>query len=180
MPGLNTPTPRTARSHQRARHPVLPKPPAGQLGPAVLTERLRQDITGHPGIRPGYAPDGWTSLVEHLHRVRVTDHEMLAAGVATTAPTRRLIDRLRDRVVFRISNDGHVLGFVGRRNPNEADDGTHGPKYLNTGETPLFHKGDQLYVVGNTKCGRAVLVEVRWTQSPSRSQPKTITSVSRR
>jgi DNA primase catalytic core len=131
----------------------------GSWAQPYLTERLREDITGHPGIRPGYAPDGWRTLVNHLHREGVTDHEMLTAGVAATASTGRLIDRFRDRVVFPITHNGQILGFVGRRNPEHSDDRQHGPKYLNTGETPLFHKGDQLYTVGDTANGKAVLVE---------------------
>ena len=123
-----------------------------------LAERLHHDITGHAGIRPGYAPDGWTALVDHLHRHGVTDLEMITAGVATTASTGRLIDRFRDRLVFPIIHHGQVLGFVGRRNPDHPD-GNHGPKYLNTGETPIFNKGDQLYIVGDTQHGIAVLGE---------------------
>lgn len=123
-----------------------------------LTERLRQDITGHPTIRPGYAPDGWTSLIHHLRTKGVTDHEMLIAGVATITSTGRLIDRFRDRVIFPITHDGQVLGLVGRRNPRFEDD-KRIPKYLNTGDTPLFHKGDQLYVTGPVAGTIPVLVE---------------------
>ena len=71
---------------------------------------------------------------------------MLAAGVATRARTGRLIDRFRDRVVFPIEHQGDVLGFVGRRRPELGEDDKGGPKYLNTGATALFHKGDQLFV----------------------------------
>ena len=39
-----------------------------------------------------------------------------------------------------------MLGFVGRRHPEFGDDDSGGPKYLNTGATALFHKGDQLFV----------------------------------
>ena len=124
-----------------------------------LTERLRQDITGHPDIRPGYAPDTWTSLVQHLHRQGVTDDEMLSAGVAKVASTGRLIDRFRDRVVFPIAHRGQVLGFVARRNPAHSDEDKRGPKYLNTPETPLFHKGDQLYVIPSARNSEPVLVE---------------------
>ena len=42
---------------------------------------------------------------------------------------------------------GEVLGFIGRRHPGLSDIDRAGPKYLNTGETPLFHKGAQLYGV---------------------------------
>ncbi|MCA0294150.1 MAG: relaxase domain-containing protein [Actinobacteria bacterium] len=124
-----------------------------------LVDRLHSDITGDPGYRPGYAPDSWTSLVGHLRRQGVTDHEMILAGVAKQASTGNLIDRFRNRVVFPITHDDQILGFVARRHP-DADE-TAGPKYLNTPETPLFHKGAQLY--GHTpsllRGGRPVLVE---------------------
>ncbi|HEY3410932.1 MAG TPA: toprim domain-containing protein, partial [Propionicimonas sp.] len=113
-----------------------------------LIERFGQDLAGS-SFRPGYAPDGWTGLVTHLRRQGVTDQEMLASGVAATASTGRLIDRFRDRVVFPITHDGQTLGFVGRRNPAYADDDRHGPKYFNTPDTPLFHKGAQLYAAGH-------------------------------
>jgi DNA primase catalytic core len=70
---------------------------------------------------------------------------MMTTGVAVMASTGRLIDRFRDRVVFPIIHDGQVLGFVGRRHPEVSDIDRAGPKYLNTGETPLFYKGAQLY-----------------------------------
>lgn len=130
----------------------------GSWAQPYLTERLRQDITGHPTIRPGYAPDGWTTLIHHLRGKGVTDDEMLTVGVATTASTGRLFDRFRDRVVFPIVQDGQVLGFVGRRNPQREDD-KRIPKYLNTSDTPLFHKGDQLYVTRPTDGTIPVLVE---------------------
>ena len=113
-----------------------------------LTERFGVDLTGHPHVQPGHAPAGWTTLITHLRRHGVTDTEMLAAGVATTASTGKLIDRFRDRVVFPILHDGAVLGFVGRRHPDRTDEDKAGPKYLNTGDTLLFHKGDQLFTTG--------------------------------
>jgi len=120
----------------------------GSWAQPYLESRFGVDLTGHPDLQPGYAPAGWTTLVAHLHRVGVTDDEMLAVGVATRASTGRLIDRFRDRAVFPISHEGVVLGFVGRRHPDRTDDDKAGPKYLNTGDTPLFHKGDQLYTTG--------------------------------
>ncbi len=124
-----------------------------------LIERFHQDLTGGT-FRPGYAPDSWTGLVTHLRRQGVTVDEMLAAGVATTASTGRLIDRFRDRVVFPITHQGQILGFVARRNPTHTDDDQHGPKYLNTPDTPLFHKGAQLFAAGDlTSDATPVLVE---------------------
>ena len=117
----------------------------GSWAQDYLTERFGVDLAGHQLVQPGYAPAGWTHLVDHLRRRGVTDDEMIAAGVARVASTGRLIDQFRDRVVFPIAPDGDILGFVGRRNPAAGDDPKAGPKYLNTGETPLFHKGDQFY-----------------------------------
>ena len=114
-------------------------------GRPYLAERFGTDLIEHPHFRPGQAPAGWTGLVNHLRRHGVTDEEMLATGVATTASTGRLIDRFRDRVVFPIVHDGEVLGFVGRRHPDLTDADKGGPKYLNTADTPLFHKGAQLF-----------------------------------
>src|SRR6476469_8121240 len=89
----------------------------GSWAQPYLTERLRHDLTGDPDVRPGYAPAGWTSLVQHLRRLGITDDEMLTAGVASLASTGRLIDRFRDRLVFPIGHDGNILGFVARRDP---------------------------------------------------------------
>jgi len=110
-----------------------------------LADRFGEDITDDHRFQPGQAPAGWTSLVDHLRRRGVTDEEMLITGVAVIASTGRLIDRFRDRVVFPILHDGTVLGFVGRRRPDFTDVDRTGPKYLNTGDTPLFHKGAQLF-----------------------------------
>jgi DNA primase catalytic core len=125
-----------------------------------LAHRLPGDPAVLEPLRLGYAPDGWTGLVTHLSRHGFTDLEMLTAGVATTASTGRLIDRFRDRVVVPIVHDGRVLGFVARRNPQLGDEDGRGPKYLNTAATPLFAKGDQLYVAGAlTGDATPVLVE---------------------
>ena len=129
-----------------------------RFGLDPVTSQLRDQF------RPGQAPAGWTNLVRHLRRHGVTDDELLATGLATTASTGRLIDRFRDRVVFPITAPGRttlngergpvqILGFVGRRHPDlvDVDPATEqrntkaGPKYLNTADTLLFHKGAQLY-----------------------------------
>ncbi|WP_152185677.1 toprim domain-containing protein, partial [Segeticoccus rhizosphaerae] len=127
-----------------------------------LTTRFGTDLAGDPRFRPGFAPQGWTTLVGHLRRRGVSDEEMLAAGVATTARTGRLIDRFRDRVVLPIVHHDQVLGFVGRRHPDQTDHDSAGPKYLNTPQTVLFHKGAQLYAAGPdllATSARPVLVE---------------------
>jgi DNA primase catalytic core len=116
-------------------------------GQHYLADRFGEDITNDPRFQPGHAPAGWTNLVEHLRQHGVSDDQMRITGVATMASTGRPIDRFRNRVVFPIIHDGEVLGFIGRRHPDLSDVDRAGPKYLNTGETPLFHKGAQLYGV---------------------------------
>ena len=115
----------------------------------------------------GYAPDGWTSLVDHLRTTSdATDRELVAAGLASYAKTGRLIDRFRDRLVFPVTapaadasvdQQPEVHGFIARRNPDHdpapgaETDPKHGPKYLNTPETDLFHKGHELFGLAETR-----------------------------
>lgn len=120
---------------------------AGSWAELHLRERFNNSLAGDPRFRPGYAPAGWTHLVEHLRRKGFTDDELLAAGLASTARTGRLIDRFRDRLVLPILADGNTLGFVGRRDPGVGDD--HGAKYLNTSDTIAFTKGAQLYGIAD-------------------------------
>jgi DNA primase catalytic core len=124
-----------------------------------LRARLGTDLIGDDRFTPGYAPASWTSLTNHLRRHGAFDQEILAAGLARIASTGRLIDQFRDRLMFPIHGpDGHIHGFIGRRNPaHDNDDGTAakaGPKYLNTPETDLFDKGAQLFGLHE---GRAAL-----------------------
>jgi len=128
----------------------------GSWAQTYLTDRLGTDLTGDPHIQPGCAPAGFTALTDHLRRRGATDDELLAAGLAKTASTGTTIDTFRDRLILPIHHHGphgvQVAGFVGRRHPgtDRLEPGTDaalkaGPKYLNTGETVLFAKGDQLY-----------------------------------
>ena len=118
---------------------------------SYLTERVGADLAGDPHVQPGYAPAGWTNLVSHLRRHGATDLELTESGLATTTRNGRIIDRFRDRLIFPITRttlDGGTepLGFVGRRNPRQEGVDA-GPKYLNTPDTALFHKGAQLHIV---------------------------------
>ncbi|MFB9733453.1 MobF family relaxase [Ornithinimicrobium kibberense] len=141
------PLQRLAQVNAMALHYYEQQLTAGGWARDYLTDRFGQDVAGHPHVRPGYAPTGWTRLADHLRAQGVTDTELQTTGLATTTKDGRLIDRFRDRAVFPITDtSGQVLGFVGRRNPSTTDDTPHaGPKYLNTPTTPLFAKGNQLY-----------------------------------
>ena len=117
----------------------------------------------------GYAPDGWTGLLDHLRAVRNPDgtasypDELIeAAGLATRSKIGTLIDVFRNRVVIPIRGvHGQIVGFAGRRAP---DAGEQTPKYLNTKTTAIFHKDHVLYGLAETGAAllsgaRPVLVE---------------------
>ncbi len=90
-------------------------------------------------FRMGYAPPGWDNLLQALG----TDDKHIGwlrdAGLITEQDNKRY-DRLRERIIFPIRDTrGRVVGFGGRL----LGDGK--PKYLNSPETPVFHKGRELY-----------------------------------
>jgi DNA primase len=88
----------------------------------------------------GYAPPGWDNLLKALRSTSTHDEQMVQAGLAISKDNGGAYDRFRDRIIFPIRDRrGRVVGFGGRA----LDDST--PKYLNSPETPLFHKGRELY-----------------------------------
>ncbi len=102
------------------------------------------------GIDPtcaGYAPAGWTHLVDHLRNAGYSNTTIAAAGLARTSSRGSLIDAFRDRAVLPIRDtDGTVVGFTGRANPNAKPHGDYmPPKYINTATTDLFHKNQIPY-----------------------------------
>lgn len=107
----------------------------------------------------GYAPDGYSALRDALG----TDQRRLAllekAGLFSRGE-RGAYDKFRDRVMFPIHDRrGRVIAFGGR--VLDQDDG---PKYLNSPETPLFHKGRELYGLwqvrqANRSIARLIVVE---------------------
>lgn len=112
----------------------------------------------------GYAPTGWTTLVDHLRENHsASDEELVDAGLAKWSRRGSLYDVFRDRLVFGLHDArGDVVGFVGRRAPGNED----GPKYLNTPETDIFHKRAVLFGLheGSAElAGGAVPVRVEGT-----------------
>jgi DNA primase len=90
----------------------------------------------------GYAPDAWHALPEALAQDgTVSQQDLLSAGLLIRNDKGNVYDRFRDRIMFPIRDTrGRVIGFGGR--VIGAEDG---PKYLNSPETPVFHKGAELY-----------------------------------
>jgi len=95
--------------------------------------------------QPGYAPGGWTAVLDKLTALGFTAGELLAAGLVRRSRTGRLIDYLRHRVVFPIHDRRcNVIGFTGRDLSGRAD----APKYLNTPTTVVYHKSEALFGLG--------------------------------
>ena len=87
----------------------------------------------------GYADDGWTSLYDFLRAAGVAEKKMLELGLISKSKD-RCFDKFRDRVIFPIINTaGKVIGFGGRI----IGDGE--PKYLNSQESGIFQKKNNLY-----------------------------------
>jgi DNA primase len=132
--------------------------------PRAVEYLKRRGLTGqiakHFGL--GYAPEGWRTLASAFPAY--DDPLLVEAGLVITpeasdAQEQKRYDRFRDRVMFPIRNvQGETIGFGGR----VLDRGE--PKYLNSPETPVFHKGRELYGLfegrtGIRQRGYALVVE---------------------
>ncbi|MGO2112483.1 MAG: DNA primase [Pseudoclavibacter sp.] len=90
----------------------------------------------------GYAPKSWDSLKSHLIGQGYTDQELRDAGLVSVGDRGSSYDRFRGRVVWPIRDTtGQTVGFGARK----LLDDDQGPKYLNTSETPVYHKQQVLY-----------------------------------
>ena len=127
---------------------------------AYLKQRgVSGEIAARFGL--GYAPAGWQPLAEVFPDYR-SSTALKDAGLVVEADNGRRYDRFRDRVVFPITDQrGNVIGFGGRVFGDTAQDG---PKYLNSPETALFQKGQELFGLFQARApirqhGRVVVVE---------------------
>ncbi len=112
---------------------------------AYLAGRAVSDSTVE-AFALGYAPDAWNALLNRFGSGDDERRALLQTGLIIERDTQGgerqpgFYDRFRDRLMFPIRDSrGRVLGFGGRV-IGEAE-----PKYLNSPETPLFHKGRELY-----------------------------------
>ncbi|MBI5833853.1 MAG: DNA primase [Armatimonadetes bacterium] len=123
----------------------------------LLRRGLTEETIRH--FRLGYAPDGWDHLARHLERQNLSLADAELAGlVRSRERSGGHYDRFRHRIMFPIlDSQDRTLGFGGRVLRHDDE-----PKYLNTTETPVFHKGTVLYglpfAVGSLADG-AIVVE---------------------
>ncbi len=129
----------------------------GAYARAYLAQRgLDAAIVTRFGL--GYAPDSWDRLMKHLLSEGFAEAELIEAGLLVkNAKTGRVYDAYRNRVTFPIiGTNARVLGFGARTMGNDT------PKYINTGDTPIYSKRHNLYALNllkGAKIADIVLVE---------------------
>src|SRR3954447_1000963 len=155
MAGLPVPaaTPDAARHEQRRKtlHDVMEL--AAKFFADTLASRNGARARGYLGdraispatqlqFRLGYAPPDRFALKEHLGAQGISTDDMVEAGLLIGGDDKPVpFDRFRERVMFPITDArGRVIAFGGRTLEKDAP-----AKYLNSPETPLFHKGATLY-----------------------------------
>lgn len=120
--------------HQLRQHPAKDK---------AISYVKKRGLTGHIAkeYRLGYAPPGWDNLSTTLGSSEENQKHLLATGLLVqNEQSHRVYDAMRDRVIFPIRDfRGRVIAFGGRVLTDEK------PKYLNSPESPVFHKGQELY-----------------------------------
>lgn len=90
----------------------------------------------------GYAPRSWDSLLNFLTKKGFRNEEIHEAGLLVKNESNRYYDRFRGRIMFPISDiRGNIIGFSGRLTEKSEVEG----KYINTPETPIYHKRESLY-----------------------------------
>ncbi|MCL2122385.1 MAG: DNA primase [Clostridiales bacterium] len=117
----------------------------GEPGRAYISGRGISDAIVQQ-FRLGYAPEQWDFLTKRLLAKQVEEQELLQLGLSSKTERGSLIDKFRGRLIFPIlSERDQVVGFGGRVLAQGQ------PKYLNSQETPLFHKGQVLYGLSAAK-----------------------------
>ena len=155
MAGVPLPaaTPEAARHEQRRKTLYDVMELAAKFFAGTLASRNGAKARGYLGdraisptvqlqFRIGYAPPDRFSLKEHLGSHGIPVEDMVEAGLLVSGDDIPVpYDRFRDRVMFPIADlRGRVIAFGGRALEKDV-----AAKYLNSPETPLFHKGDNLY-----------------------------------
>ena len=121
--------------------------PAGAAAKEYLKKR-QLDAQTAEDFRLGYALDSWDNLLKYLLKQKYTETEIFQAGlIVKKEQGSGYYDRFRDRVMFPIQDlYGNVIGFTAR-----TMKASENAKYINTPETPVYHKGNVLYALDKAK-----------------------------
>ncbi len=119
---------------------------------------LGSEVLAEFGV--GYAPSAWDSMLTRAQRAGFREQELLAAGLTQRGKQGGFYDRFRGRIMFPLRDArGRVLGFGARALGKDQM-----PKYVNSPESEIYHKGRQLFGIDLarshvTKAGEAIVVE---------------------
>ncbi|NVK74722.1 MAG: DNA primase [Oceanospirillaceae bacterium] len=105
----------------------------------------------------GYAPPGWDNLLKKIGTRAESQEQLLLGGMLIEKKDQlgHYYDRFRDRIIFPIRDSrGRVIAFGGRAFGDEK------PKYLNSPETPVFHKNQELYGLFEAKQNTPILDQI--------------------
>jgi DNA primase len=139
-------------------HQLLLKSPEAEKVRSYLIQR-GLNAQSVETFRLGYSPNTWDSLRQYLSERGFMDAEMQEAGLIMESESKTRYDRFRYRLMFPIADArGRIIGFGARALEDTL------PKYLNSPDTPIFHKGVNLYALhlardAMRKQEQAVLVE---------------------
>jgi DNA primase len=100
------------------------------------------------GFGVGYSPSAWDKVLLASRRAGFSEHELLQTGLAQRSREagHSAYDRFRRRIMFPLADmRGRVLGFGARELGGTSESGRRGPKYLNTSDNEIYHKGMHLY-----------------------------------
>jgi DNA primase len=136
------------------RQQLREHPQAREAADYLKGRGITGEIANEFGL--GFAPEGWDNLVRVLGKDAESREALVRAGLVAKKDGGGFYDRFRARVMFPIEDHrGRIVAFGGRvigaaqGGASAAAGGTPeaamGPKYLNSPETPLFHKGRELY-----------------------------------
>jgi DNA primase len=138
-------------------HQLQTHPQRGVFVDYLKKRGLSKQTIEHFNI--GMAPDGWDNVLRTFGASAQAKSQLDEAGLLSSNDKGRTYDRFRNRVMFPIRDRrGRVIGFGGRVLDNST------PKYLNSPETTVFHKGSELYGLyqakkANRKLTNIVIVE---------------------
>ncbi len=152
--GIEVPRSESVPGEERQADEIKSLYPLLEQADSYYRQQLRQHAQAHTAIDYlkqrglsgeiardfgiGYAPPGWDNLIQAIGSHKMA--QLIKAGLVIEKEGGKRYDRFRERIMFPIRDRrGRIIGFGGR----VLGDGT--PKYLNSPETPVFHKGRELY-----------------------------------
>lgn len=143
------------REAARYFHDALSRPDAEPVQAYMERRGLSRGTVTRFGL--GFAPEGWSNLIDAMAKLGYEKQDLLDAGLAVKAEKGSIYDRFRNRLMFPIIDlRGNVIGFGGR----VMDDST--PKYLNSPDTIVFNKRKNLFALNiakKSKQGFLILTE---------------------